>query len=94
MKTPERYENFKDLEIGPERREAVRSYLAAHKGIIERVCARVKAKRDDYYRTVVSKVLHGRATSAPVVEALEIEEKISAHVPEDTIVIQDEAVHK
>jgi len=93
MKTPERYENFKDLEIGPERREAVRSYLAAHKGIIERVCARVKADSEDY-RTVVSKVLHGRATSAPVVEALEIEEKISAHVPEDTIVIQDETVHK
>ena len=93
MKTPERYENFKDLEIGPERREAVRSYLAAHKGIIERVCARVKPDSEDY-RTVVSKVLHGRATSAPVVEALEIEEKISAHVPEDTIVIQDEAVHK
>lgn len=69
MQTTVGYEQFKDLEIGPSRREAVRSYLAAHKGIVERV-----ATRADVHRTVVSKVLHGRGTSSPVEQAIMAEE--------------------
>jgi len=69
MKTPNSYERFKGLETGPERREAVREYLAANKGIAERV-----ATRADVHRSVVSKVLHGRAVSAPVEQAIADEE--------------------
>lgn len=67
-KTP-KFEQFKTLETGPDRREAVRTYLASHKGIVERV-----ASRADVHRSVVSKVLHGRAVSAPVEQAIAAEE--------------------
>lgn len=69
MQTPQRFEQIKELETGPDRREAVRSYLATHKGIAERVAARA-----DVHRSVVSKVLHGRGTSAPVEQAIIAEE--------------------
>lgn len=68
MKTP-RFEQFKGLETGPDRREAVRTYLVTRKGIVERV-----ATRADVHRSVVSKVLHGRAVSAPVEQAIVAEE--------------------
>jgi hypothetical protein len=73
MNTAQRFEQLKDLEVGPERREAVRVYLLAHKGIVDRVAARVPV-----HRSVVSKVLHGRAVSAPVVQALMEEEQVVA----------------
>lgn len=69
MNTSQRYEQFKELETGPERREAVREYLASHRGIVERV-----ASRADVHRSVVSKVLHGRAVSSPVEQAILAEE--------------------
>jgi hypothetical protein len=70
MSTPLRFEDFREWTIGPERREAVRTYLEQHKGIVARVAA-----RGNVDRTVVSKILHGRAVSAPVVAAIEMEEK-------------------
>lgn len=63
------YRQFRDLEVGAERREAVRGYLEAHRGIVERVSGRAGV-----HRSVVSKVLHGRAVSAPVEQAIAAEE--------------------
>jgi hypothetical protein len=69
MDTVQGFQQFKSLEIGARRREAVRTYLAAHKGIIARIAARAGVNR-----TMVSLVLHGRAVSAPVEQAIGIEE--------------------
>lgn len=53
----------------PERREAIRAYLRNHPGILKRA-----AKRAKVHPTMVSKVLHGVATSEPVEKAIEREE--------------------
>lgn len=70
MRASVSYASFSALRVGPRRRELVRSYLEASPGIIGRIA--VRASVDP---SVVSKVLHGRAVSAPVVRAIEAEER-------------------
>lgn len=64
-----RFDDFKKFREGVRRREAVRTYLLEHQGLTVRVAARAGV-----HRTVVSKVLHGRAVSARVEQAIEDEE--------------------
>ena len=64
------FDDFRGWKVGPRRREAVRDYIARYPGIIARVAARAAV-----HRSVVSKILHGRAVSAPVEGALGREEK-------------------
>lgn len=71
MSTSIRYLDFKSIRVGPKRREMVRTYMQQFPhGFTGRVSARAGV-----HRTVVSKVLHGRAVSANVEAALQEEEK-------------------
>lgn len=70
MSSTHSYGEFKAMPVGARRREAVRRYLVDHRGITRRVAARLAVSP-----TMVSKVLHGRAVSAPVERAIEAEEQ-------------------
>ena len=74
MSSPHSFEQIKILERNSDdRHDAVRRYLRARKrGFVDRV--RRKAK---VHKTMVYKVLHGSAVSAPVEEALLAEERAS-----------------